>query len=174
MRNREKIDDYLDSVPWPVLFDAYGPATRLKKFLQDLHTGTQDEKDDAINDGLWGHAIHQSTYCTATLFAVPPVVMALRDGIRHDVRGLLEFLCECAKIGTYRLRWGFPPPIVSPLRLLQLPFLIGVGLPSLETEISRARLAYEELAESSDSDIRQKARLLLEFCESVDRKTTHP
>jgi len=95
------IHRYLDSVPWTILFDAHGPSTQLKKFLLDLHTGTPDEKDEAIYDGLWGHAIHQHSWYTATIFAVPPVVMALRDGIRHQPQELLNFLCQSVRIGTY-------------------------------------------------------------------------
>jgi hypothetical protein len=85
--------------------------------------------------------------------------MALRDGVRHRPDELLTFLCECVKIGTRKLRWW------SYVRLLKLPFLVRVGLPSLETEIPKARRAYEELEQSPDPLTRQKARLLLNFCE---------
>lgn len=101
------IQEYLDSVPWGVLFCAYGRATPLKKFLLDLCTGTDEEKDEAIGDGLWGHAMHQYTWYSCTLFVMPAVVLALRDGVRHNPRELLGFLCQCVQIGTYRLRWHF-------------------------------------------------------------------
>jgi hypothetical protein len=163
------IHEYLDSVPWGVLFDAYGCAKPLKKLLLDLHTGTAEEKDDAIDGGLWGHAIHQYTYYTCTIFAVPPVVMALRDGVRHETPQLLNFLCQCVKIGTYRLRWRFNIIPVSVVRLLQLPFLMRVGLPSLEKEIPKARAAYEELVRNEDAIIRERAQFLLDFCARAER-----
>lgn len=158
------IREYLDSVPWWLLFDAYGCSKPLKKSLLDLHIGNADEKDAAIYDGLWSRAIHQSTYYTSTIFVVPAVVMALRDGIRHETQELLAFLCECVEIGTYRLRWRFTFIPVSVVRLLQLPFLLRVGLPSLEHEIPKARCAYEELLRSEEPHIRDLAQRLLSFC----------
>lgn len=165
MKNtRVSIREYLDSVPWWVLFDAYGCSKPLKKSLLDLHIGNADEKDDAIYDGLWSRAIHQYTWYTSTIFAVPAVVMALRDGIRHETGDLLAFLCECVEIGTYCLRWRFTLIPISIVRLLQLPFLLRVGLPSLEHEIPKARSAYEELSRSEEPRIRDLAQRLLNFC----------
>src|SRR5262245_16628764 len=111
-------------------------------------------------------AIHQYSYYGCTIFAVPAVVMALRDGIRHKTGELLNFLCQCVKIGTYRLRWNLFP--FSIIRILQLPFLIRVGLPSLEKEIPKARAAYEELVRSDNAVIREQAQLLLDFCHRLD------
>jgi hypothetical protein len=159
----KSIHEYLDSVPWSVLFDAYGRSRPLKKFLLDLHTGNAEEKDCAIYEGLWGHAIHQQSWYTCTIFAVPPVVMALRDGVRHEAHELLSFLCQCVRIGTYRLRWRFNIIPVSIVRLFQLPFLLRVGLPSLEKEIPKARAAYEELVRSEDPLVRKRAQLLLDY-----------
>jgi hypothetical protein len=160
--------EYLDSVPWGVLCGAYGRSKALKQCLLDLYKGNADQRDKAIHDGLWGHAIHQGTWYTCTIFAVPPVVTALRDGVRHGTGELLEFLCQCVRKGTHRLRWRFTILPVSIVRLLQLPFLFRVGLPSLEKEIPKARAAYEELIRSEDAVIRERAQFLLDFCVRVD------
>jgi hypothetical protein len=99
---------------------------------------------------------------------VPAVVMTLRDRVHPEPAELLSFLTEAVKIGTPSLRWPFP----YLTRLVQLPFLIRVGFPSLEREIPKAKATYEELLQSSDARVREKAQFLLRFCdESASAET---
>lgn len=164
------LKDYLDSVPWTILFDAYGSARPLKSHLLALYEGDQEAKKVAVYDGIWSHAIHQGNYYTCTIFTVRPIVMVLRDAVpleRAVLFNCLNFLSRCVQIGSYKLRWRLSILPISPVRLLQLPFLLKVGLPSLEEEIPKAQAIYEQLVEDVDPKIRNEARKLLEFCKQT-------
>lgn len=96
--------------------------------------------------------------------------MVLRDAVpleRAVLFNCLNFLSRCVQIGSYKLRWRLSILPISPVRLLQLPFLLKVGLPSLEEEIPKAQAIYEQLVEDVDPKIRNEARKLLEFCKQT-------
>jgi hypothetical protein len=108
--------EYIDSVPWEELDDGYGNSAEIGTFgtlslptlLTNLCSDNEDERLDAINDGLWGRASHQGSVYSATAFAAKALLILLKTRAVTDLSSggmgshpvsydILRFLCHCWK-----------------------------------------------------------------------------
>ena len=83
--------DDIESVDWPRLSHAYGPAEDLPGLLRGLAEG-----DEEALQNLFGSVWHQGTVYEATAFAVPFLIRILDapDGDTAGVLGLLSVIAE--------------------------------------------------------------------------------
>jgi hypothetical protein len=70
--------DELDSVDWPNLGHAYGPAVDVPKCLRGLLSADEDTRSESL-DELYGNIWHQGTVYEATAYAVPFLVELLES-----------------------------------------------------------------------------------------------
>jgi hypothetical protein len=149
--------DTLDSVPWGRLRHAYGSATDAPKWIRDLDSDNEENRQEAINQFLWSSAFHQYTLYTATPFVIPFVIEALAsptlaergDGMGHPMkRELIHFLRMCAD-GGQRGIYGNPDPQDL----------------TIEDAILSGRCLYERYVNDPDDRVRLDANWLRHFCD---------
>ena len=87
--------DDIESVDWPRLSHAYGPAEDLPGLLRGLAEG-----DEEALQNLFGSVWHQGTVYEATAFAVPFLIRIL-DAPDADTAGVLGLLSVIAEGSSY-------------------------------------------------------------------------
>jgi hypothetical protein len=94
----------LESIAWPALTHAYGPAEDTPGLLRLLTTASGEELADAL-DELWSSICHQGTVYPATVAAVPFLAGLAADGV-HPA----ELLAMLGVIADSRDPWGLDDP----------------------------------------------------------------
>lgn len=78
----------LDQVDWNTLSHAYGAATDIPDVLRTFAFGSNEERQQRLEEEWWGTIIHQGTYYSATEAVVPFLIeIALADSTcqRHEI-----------------------------------------------------------------------------------------